>query len=446
MQNSQKNSKHHQVETELPPGRGQVPTAPRFVSFTMLLLMTIPLTVIAWNPASAADETPTFHTGRGVSLYLPFMEVVRAKKSGPSSPPYYGSWSAMRAQQVPSQLKNAGFNLVRLSVSPVPLLDVEDETHRQSMYSQFAGAIDDILKANLNVVFDLHVTDGGAPWDSKTLTADLDGSRFLAYVKMVSSVAQFLSRYDSSKVAFEPFNEPPGPCNSSDSKWAAFQKKLLAAIREAAPNLTVVLTGACWGSLEGLQELRSSDYDANTIYTFHYYEPYLFTHQGAWFSSLFVKYLSRVPYPPTIDRSEEFVAMVKQRVAADPTVDEEGKAKIIYEADKYLRIYFGQRQDRDFTQRLVSRASRWAERNGVSPQRIWVGEFGALGDVYGYHAAAPEDRQRWFSDARSVFEQFGLGWAVWNYCCGMGIIKGETTGPLDPGIVRALGLRPAGPS
>jgi endoglucanase len=138
--------------------------------------------------------------------------------------------------------------------------------------------------------------------------------------------------------------------------------------------------------------------------------------------------------------------MVKQRVAAETAVDEAGKAKIISESSRYLRIYFGQNQDRDVIQRQVSVASLWAERNGVSPQRIWVGEFGALGDIYGYQAAAPEDRQRWFSDARSVFEQFGFGWAVWNYCCAMGIIEGETSGPLDPGIVRALGLKPSGRS
>ena len=444
MQNPHNSSEHHlvrEVQTGFQLPQRQA-TATQLISYTMLLLMTALLSAITRNPVFAADDAPTFHTGRGVSLYFPFMEVVRAGKNGPPSPPYYGSWSAMRAQQVPTQLKNAGFELVRLPVSPVPLLDVEDEPHRQTMFSRFAVAIDDMLKANLNVVFDLHVTDGGGPWDNKALTADLEDPHFRAYVKMVRSVAQFLSQYDASKVAFEPFNEPPEPCN----KWPAFQKELLAAIRAAAPKLTVILTGACWGSLDGLQELHSSDYDDNTIYTFHYYEPFLFTHQGAWFSSLFVRYLSRVPYPPTVDRTDEFLAMVKQRVAADTPVDEEGKAKIVAEASKYLRSYFGQRQDRDFIQRMVSTASQWAERNRVSPQRIWVGEFGALGDVYGYRAAAPEDRQRWFSDARSVFEQFGFGWAVWNYCCAMGIIKGETSGPLDPGIVRALGLRPSGPS
>lgn len=444
MQNPHKSNERHvvrKVKTGFPLPQRQSPTATRLIAYTMLLLMTALLSVVTRSPLYAADDAPTFHTGRGVSLYLPFMDVVRSKNNGPPSPPYYGRWSAMQAQLVPAQLKNAGFDLVRLSVSTIPLLDVEDQQERQTMYSQFAGAIDDILKANLNVVFDLHITDGGAPWDSKTLTADLDDPHFRAYVKMVSSVAQFLSRYDASRVAFEPFNEPPSPCN----KWSAFQKKLLVSIREAAPKLTVILTGACWGSLDGLQELRSSDYEANTIYTFHFYEPFLFTHQGAWFTSLFVRYLSRVPYPPTVDRTDEFLAIVKQRVAADTAVDEAGKATIISEASKYLRIYFRQKQDRDFIQRLVSIASLWAERNRVSPERIWVGEFGALGDVYGYQAAAPEDRQRWLSDARSVFEQFGFGWAVWDYCCAMGIIKGETSGPLDPGIVHALGLRPSGP-
>ena len=419
--------------------------------------------VLALNAANAAADVPTFQPGKGVSVYYPFMDVVRAKKNGPPSPPYYGSWSEMRARKVPAQLKEAGFELVRLPVSPVPLLAMGNEQDRQIAYSQFGAAISDILEADLNVVFDLHVTDANSPWDYKTVTADFNGPRFRAYVSLVTSVAQFLSQYDARRVAFEPFNEPPGPCVWSDRPdWSAFQKELLAAIRAAAPKLTVVLTGACWGSLEGLQALRASDYDANTIYTFHYYEPFVFTHQGAWFSSSFVRYLSRVPYPPITDRTEEFLTIVKQRAAADHTLNEAASAEVISEAKKYLGYYFGERQgrnfisaalshfgrhvaekeDRSFIQRRVSLAMEWAKTNGIAPQRIWVGEFGALGDVYGYRAAAAEDRQRWLTDARSVFEEFGFGWAVWNYCCAMGIIKGETSGPLDPGIIRALGLKP----
>ena len=80
------------------------------------------------------------------------MDVVRAKKNGPPSPPYYGSWSEMRARKVPAQLKEAGFELVRLPVSPVPLLAMGDEQDRQIAYSQFGAAISDILEADLNVV------------------------------------------------------------------------------------------------------------------------------------------------------------------------------------------------------------------------------------------------------------------------------------------------------
>jgi hypothetical protein len=185
------------------------------------------------------------------------------------------------------------------------------------------------------------------------------------------------------------------------------------------------------------------DYDHNTVFTFHFYEPLVFTHQGAWFSSLYVRYLSRLPYPPSVDRTDEFSAMVRARATADSTLSPAARAQIFSEAQKYIKLYFNEPQNRDFIRRRAMIAAKWAKRNLVSPQRIWVGEFGALGDVYGREAAAPEDRRRWLSDARSVFEEFGFGWAVWNYCCAMGITKGENNKLLDQDIIRALGLKPS---
>jgi hypothetical protein len=421
------------------------PFSPSLQLHSVLVFLAVSLSFFAQDPLYAVERLPAFHVGRGVSLYYPFMDLIRAGKDDSPSPPYYGSWSTIHVQQVPDELKRAGFETVRVPVSPIPLLVVEDEQDRQAIYSQFAIAIDDLLRAGLNVVFDLHVTDAGTPWDHKSITSDIEGPRFQKYIEVVASIARFLSRYDASRVALEPFNEPPPPCIwwPRRPNWSVYQKKLFQAARTAAPDLTIILTGACWGSLEGLQTLRPLDYDHNTVFTFHFYEPLVFTHQGAWFSSLYVRYLSRLPYPPSVDRTDEFSAMVRARATADSTLSHAARAQIFSEAQKYIKLYFNEPQNRDFIRRRAMIAAEWAKRNLVSPQRIWVGEFGALGDVYGREAAAPEDRRRWLSDARSVFEEFGFGWAVWNYCCAMGITKGENNKLLDQDIIRALGLKPS---
>ena len=82
-------------------------------------------------------------------------------------------------------------------------------------------------------------------------------------------------------VFFEIFNEPEG---RDRYRWYGVEAKLATAIREGSPGSTIIATGAHWSDdddLVFLEPLR----DANVIYTFHFYESHIFTHQGATWSS-----------------------------------------------------------------------------------------------------------------------------------------------------------------
>ncbi len=78
------------------------------------------------------------------------------------------------------------------------------------------------------------------------------------------------------------------------------QVELLRTARAAAPQLTLVASGACGSMIAGLEALDPARLgDANLIYTFHFYEPYVFSHQGApWMTSEpMYRYLNAVPWP-----------------------------------------------------------------------------------------------------------------------------------------------------
>ena len=70
-----------------------------------------------------------------------------------------------------------------------------------------------------------------------------------------------------------------------------------------------------------------------------------------------------------------------------------------------------------------------------------LGEFGAMKDIYGFRGAAATDRQRWLADTRMTAEKFGYSWCVHALTRTMGITVRDTDGPLDPDILRALGLK-----
>ena len=53
------------------------------------------------------------------------------------------------------------------------------------------------------------------------------------------------------------------------------------------------------------------------------------------------------------------------------------------------------------------------------------------------------ERLAWLQDARALFEQYGIGWAMWDYAGGFSVVNApEGERPGGPGTLRALGLLP----
>jgi aryl-phospho-beta-D-glucosidase BglC (GH1 family) len=90
------------------------------------------------------------------------------------------------------------------------------------------------------------------------------------------------------------------------------------------------------------------------------------------------------------------------------------------------------RIDVEFTQ-----VAAWGKKWNVP---LVCNEFG----VY-RKAANPEDRARWLNDVRTSLEKNGIGWTMWDYSGGFGIvIKKEGVTTVDEVTVKALGLKMPG--
>jgi endoglucanase len=327
----------------------------------------------------------------------------------------YGDFVPARLKELET-MKTLGLDFFRLPIEPTRFYDSASPD-----WQNLETTISTANKLGLSVIVDLH------PIQS-TQDAALMNEGDPRYAALLTKMAQFLTKFDRAKVALELMNEPIAPITATNADkcaanfdWNKWQAKFYAAARAGAKDLTLVLTGACWGGIDGLLKVKTMT-DPNVIYSFHNYDPMLFTHQGASWTGPEQWYLRQMPYPPTPDN----VAKIAPTILADVP---SAKQRNTYRAqlDDYSRTGFGRTQ---MAQNLT-RAAQWAKRNNA---RLFLGEFGVLSDN-----APPQDRLVWLRDMRETAESLGIAHAVWDFSQ-TGNFGPYRDGKLEVGVLQALGL------
>ena len=178
-----------------------------------------------------------------------------------------------------------GLKHIRLCVAPKVIMDASTGAILEERGQQLEAAIARFQKAGLLVMVDIHNEDRAA---------ELNPAWQEAFVRFWGSLASRLSKYDPELTILEIINEPV--FNKREEEWNTLNGRLAAAIRKNAPEHTIVTSGPNWGGIDGLKQLKLLP-DTNVVYSFHCYDPFTFTHQGATWSSEAVKPLRHVPYP-----------------------------------------------------------------------------------------------------------------------------------------------------
>jgi hypothetical protein len=175
--------------------------------------------------------------------------------------------------------------------------------------------------------------------------------------------------------------------------------------------------------------------DDNVLWSFHSYEPFLFSHQGAVWSGAPEKYLWDLPYPPSLlteATADEIKAAAVARMAA-----EEGQA----DTDLIVQSVDGYRETPDdLVTRDIATAADWADSHGIPRDRLFMGEFGAIHRVDD-RAMPLDDFHAFLKDKRAAAEDAGMSWAVYNHAGWMGVaIEDDPVRRLAPETCAALGL------
>jgi aryl-phospho-beta-D-glucosidase BglC (GH1 family) len=302
-----------------------------------------------------------------------------------------------------------GFDNVRLSIDPTPLEGWQRS--KDGLNAEFVGrldkAVDTMLADGLSVTIDIHPEED---YKQKIKTDNGAVDRFTSLWRRLA--AHYAGR-DPERVFFEIMNEPE---DSDPYRWAGIQARTAAAIREAAPRNTIVATGPNWSGIADLLTLQPL-LDGNVIYNFHFYEPHEFTHQGAGWGGTWWVYTHDIPYPAD---QNSMAASLKQ--VPDP-------------ANRYaLEHYWLDHWDAHRIKLQIDAAAAWGREHSAP---LICNEFG----VYREHSDE-QSRMNWIHDVRTAFEADGIGWAMWDYRGGFGVVWKEDGQPakVDEKVVEALGL------
>lgn len=231
---------------------------------------------------------------------------------------------------------------------------------------------------------------------------------------------QMAERYKNAyeKIYFEVYNEP----HEIDLKvWGEALKKTIKEIRKIDTTHYIIAGGGDWNSFESLKQLPDLE-DDKIIYTFHFYEPHLFSHQGAGWSGM--DRIKDIPFP-----------YVKEKMPECPP-DATEREKFFFSKEYDYEHRGTEKAIADYFDQFVQFSN---ERNAP----IYCGEFG----VYMRYADSQE-RLNWYRMVTKLLNERNIARTSWDYYGGFGVFKNfgpgyfpEFPDDLNKEIVEALGLK-----
>jgi len=286
------------------------------------------------------------------------------------------------------KIKGWGLDHVRIPVD-YDLVEDAEGNYIERGFERLQEAIDWSGKYDLNMILDLHKTCGFSFDAGENETGFFENEAYQErFYRLWEEFARRFGKY-YSRVTFELLNEVTEK-RFSDI-WNAVSTNCIRRIRAIAPDMRILLGGYYNNSIEALKDL-AEPYDDKVIYTFHCYEPLIFTHQGAaWVEGMRDSF--RMPFEVTYGRYTEYslteIEMYK---------DLETNSFTGFDPEKVIGI--------EYFEKFVDEAVRVAKERNVP---LYCGEFGVIG------LADPEDTLKWYRMITACFDRHNIGRAAWSY-------------------------------
>lgn len=300
------------------------------------------------------------------------------------------------------ELKDMGIDIVRL---PIHFENLSGEENNWTINEKIFSYLDQVVswaeEVQTYIILDNH------SFDPAVSTPDDIEKRLENIWRQVAARYKDRSRY----VMYEILNEPHG---ISISRWGKIQGNIIKVIRSIDKTHTIIAGGAVWNDIESLFKLPEYK-DDNIVYTFHFYDPYLFTHQGgAWTD---IGNIRGIPFPYR-----------KGSMPATPRKKNQYAAQLLanYKRDGNATAM----------EKALDRAAEFsAKRNAV----VFCGEMG----VY-MTFADKNERVEWYRTTAALLNERNIPWTMWDYYGSFGLFNSAAGGfypdDVNKPLAKAIGF------
>lgn len=282
------------------------------------------------------------------------------------------------------KIKDLGVDAIRLPINLHAMTDGVPNYTLDPLFLSFLDQVVDWAEAlEMYLILDNHTFD-----PSEATDPNIGNVLNKVWRQMA---AHYKDRSDY--IMYEVLNEPHG---ISEALWNSIQLDVVNTIREVDTVHTIVIGGANFNSIGSLAPMPVYE-DDNLIYTFHFYEPFIFTHQGATWVEPSLAPLANVPFPYDAVSMPSLPASLRNSWIEDaynfyPTAGSETAMRL-----------------------LINQAINFRQSRNVP---VYCGELGVF-----IPNSQQEDRVNWYTTVVDYLEFNQLGWTSWDYKGGFGLFE-----------------------
>ena len=356
----------------------------QFISISLIIFTLLYLTACKQADKEAANQTDQFtsftiNRGTNIAHWLS-----QSERRGEERATFF-------TEKDVAFIDSAGFDHIRLPIDEMQMWD-EQGNREADAFQLLKNCLDWCKEAGLRVIVDLHILRShhfnAAEKPLWTVPAEQD--KLIGFWKDLSS---FLKDYPTGMVAYEFMNEPVA---DDPEQWNVLLARVADSIRHWEPQRVMVIGSNRWQSANTFDQLKIPANDPNIILSFHFYEPFFLSHYQASWTNL-KDFTGDVNYP----------------------------GQIVLNSDKpeHKEVYN--------RARLVEMMRKPLHLADSLHLPLYCGEFGII------DKSPRGPKVAWYKDMVSIFEEYHVGYANWNYKAGSFGIVDQDIKP-DSEIVNIL--------